>query len=197
MSTFRRVWKFYSWCWFFLFVSRGYDSLKGIEQLYILSWTHILTKSSLWGFTLCRGCKSTKIFTDIIVIITNIFSSITKKSQYTLFLVLARGHVSIFWELRQSHFHLVKIDSIWPYDKSNTNLWSESSVWITLISKISIMVYINKPKYIIYHTMSRKHLVSLWRWGVSGFTPFPSTVQATHRTFDHYLQKSWVYQVCV
>lgn len=112
VSTFRQVWKSYSWCWFFLFVSRGYDSLKGTEQLYILSWTHISTKPSLWGFTLCRGCKSTKIFTDIIVIITNIFSSITKKSQYTLFLVLACGHVSIFWELRQSHFHLVKIDSI-------------------------------------------------------------------------------------
>jgi len=35
-------------------------------------------------------------FTDIIVITTNIFSLITKRSQYTFFLVLTHDHVNTF-----------------------------------------------------------------------------------------------------
>lgn len=103
------------------------------------------------------GADPQENFTHIIVITTNIFLLIRKRSQYTLFPVLTHDHVNTSWEIRSSYFDLAEIDSTWLYVKPNKDMWSKSSVWITFISKISIMVYINKPKYMIHHTISKTH----------------------------------------
>lgn len=71
--------KILSIIWVFpLFFSGEDASLKGTESIYVLSWTYILSKPSLWGFT-CRRGRSTRKHHFITVITPNVFTLITKE----------------------------------------------------------------------------------------------------------------------